>query len=333
MKLSFEHPQFLILALVAILGLFIWFRFRKKSVVLDLPLGPPGGAAFRSPVPVQLLFRFTRLLESFAFLVLLLALAGPVLVQHRTVWLDRGADVFFVIDSSPSMSALDMQGQSRFAVAKRLVSRFAALRPSDAIALVAIGAEGALIMPPTVDRTVFSQRLSSLSIAELGDGTAIGTGLAIAALHLRSSRAPKKLVVLLTDGENNAGAVHPLTGASLIREAGAELWVIGIGTSGEVPLDYVDPLTGQRKTGTFESRYDPEALRSIAVAGGGTFLVADSTGALEDAFSRMNSTSLTPGRSRTYQVTQSLAGTLLSLVILCIALARSIRWWIMGALI
>jgi len=333
MNLSFEHPQFLILGLLAIAGLFIRFRFRKKSFVLDLPLGPPGGAVFRSPVPVQLLFRFTRLLEAVALLLLLFALAGPVLIQHKTVWLDRGADVFFIIDSSPSMSALDMQGQSRFAVAKQLVSRFAALRPSDAIALVAIGADGALILPPTVDRRVFAERLSALAIAELGDGTAIGTGLAIAAVHLRSSAAPKKLVVLLTDGENNAGAVHPLTGASLIREAGAELWVIGIGTSGEVPLDYVDPLTGQRKTGTFESRYDPEALRSIALSGGGTFLVADSTGALEDAFSRMNSTSLSPGRSRTSRVTQSLAGTLITMVLLCIAVARILRWWILGALI
>jgi len=231
------------------------------------------------------------------------------------------------------MSALDMQGQSRFAVAKRLVTRFAQLRPSDAIALVAIGADGALILPPTVDRTVFSERLAGLSIAELGDGTAIGTGLAIAAVHLRNSRAQKKLVILLTDGENNAGAVHPLTGAALAREAGAELWVIGIGTSGEVPLDYVDPLTGQRKTGTFESRYDPEALRSIAQAGGGTFLVADSTGALEDAFNRMNSTGIAPGRSRTYRVSQSLAGSLLLVALLCIALARSIRWLFMGALL
>jgi Ca-activated chloride channel family protein len=333
MNVSFEHPQFAFIGVLIVVGLYVYFRFRKKSFVLDLPLGPPGGAVFRSPVPVQLLFRFTRLLEGFALLLLFVALAGPAFVQHKTLWLDRGADVFFVIDCSPSMSALDMQGQSRFAVAKRLVTRFAQLRPSDAIALVAIGADGALILPPTVDRTVFSERLAALSIAELGDGTAIGTGLAIAAVHLRNSRAQKKLVILLTDGENNAGAVHPLTGAILAREAGAELWVIGIGTSGEVPLDYVDPLTGQRKTGTFESRYDPEALRSIAQAGGGTFLVADSTGALEDAFNRMNSTGIAPGRSRTYRVSQSLAGSLLLVALLCIALARSIRWLFMGALL
>jgi Ca-activated chloride channel family protein len=333
MSVSFEHPQFLALGLLALLGLFIWFRFKKSSFVFDLPLGPPGGAVFQSPVPVLLLFRFTRLLEWIAMVLLLIALAGPVLVLHRTVWLDRGGDVFFVIDSSPSMSALDMQGQSRFVVAKHLVARFAKLRPNDAIALVAIGADGALLLPPTVDRTVFSQRLSSLAIAELGDGTAIGTGLAIAAVHLRNSKASKKLVVLLTDGENNAGAVHPLTGAAMVRDTGAELWVVGIGTSGEVPLDYVDPFSGQRKTGTFESRYDPEALRSIARSGGGTFLVADSTGALEEAFNRMNSSGLTPGRSRTYRITQSLASSLLVVVLICIAIARGIRWLIMGALL
>lgn len=333
MNIGFDHPLFFVAGLLALLALYMWFRFRKGAIVLDLPLGPPGGAAFRSPVPVQILFRFARFLDGLAALVLLVALAGPVLVQQRTLWLDRGSDVFFVIDCSPSMSALDMQGQSRFEVAKSLVSRFASLRPSDAIGLVAIGADGALILPPTVDRTIFLQRLANLSIAELGDGTAIGTGLAIAAVHLRSSRAHKKLVVLLTDGENNAGAIHPLTGASLIREMDAEFWVIGIGTSGEVPLDFVDPATGQRKTGTYESRYDPEALHSLALTGGGTFLVAESTNALEDAFNRMNTAVLSPSRSRTYRETQSLEGPLLFIALICIALARTIRWWILGALI
>ncbi|MCA1949221.1 MAG: VWA domain-containing protein [Treponema sp.] len=333
MTVSFEHPQFLFIGLLAILILYVWFRFKNKHFVFNVPLGPPGGAVFRSPVPAQLLLRFTRLLEGLAFLLFLLALAGPAYVQYRTVWLDRGADVFFVIDCSPSMSALDMEGQSRFAVAKKLVARFARLRPSDAIALVAIGADAALIMPPTVDRKVFNERLALLSIAELGDGTAIGTGLAIAAVHLRNSRAQRKLVVLLTDGENNAGAVHPLTGASLIRESGAELWVVGIGSAGEVPLDYVDPQTGQRKTGVFESRYDPEALRSIALAGGGTFAVAASTGALEETFNRMSGADMAPGRSRTYRLTQSLTGTLLYLVIGFIGLARLIRWFVMGALV
>lgn len=333
MTLNFEHPLLFLCGLLSVFGLVVWFRFKRRSFVLELPLGPPGGAAFRSPVSVQLLLRVTRFLEWVSILLLLLALSGPVLVQHRTVWLDRGADVYFVIDCSPSMSALDMQGQSRFVLAKNLVSHFATIRPSDAIALVAIGEDAALIMPPSVDRTVFSERLAALKIAELGDGTAIGTGLAIAAVHLQSSRAQKKMVVLLTDGENNAGAVHPVTAAAMIKELGAELWVVGIGTAGEVPLDYTDPVTGERKTGTFESRYDPEALRSVALAGGGNFIVADSPGALEAAFSRMNDNDISLGRSRTYRLTQSIAGTILFMALLCIALSRFIRRFVLGALI
>ncbi|MFQ3547454.1 MAG: VWA domain-containing protein, partial [Termitinemataceae bacterium] len=308
-------------------------RIRTWSCMFKVPLGAPGGAVFKSPVHIQFLVRLASLFEWLTILILLITLAGPVLVQYRTIHLDRGADFLFVIDCSPSMSALDMQGKSRFAVATELVNRFAQLRPADSIGLVAIGAEAALLLPPSTDRRHFKARLDQLSIGELGDGTAIGMGLAIAALHLRSSEASKKVVVLLTDGENNAGAVHPVTAARMLKELDVLLWVIGIGTSGVVPLDYVDPLTGQRKTGTFESHYNPDELRTVAREGGGTFLVADSTETLLQAFTQMNTASLVFGRSHTYRETVPIGSALLAIAAFCMTLSRFIKHLILGALV
>jgi Ca-activated chloride channel family protein len=143
------------------------------------------------------------------------------------------------------------------------------------------------MVPPTVDRRALYSRLESLRIAELGDGTALGLGLAVAALHLRNSPAPRRAVVLLSDGENNAGAVHPLSAAPVLRDLGISLWVVGIGSGGEIPIDYVDPFTRMRRTGTFDSRFDAGSLRAIAQAGEGIYISAPSGEALGGAFSRI----------------------------------------------
>ncbi|MDR0622896.1 MAG: aerotolerance regulator BatA, partial [Treponema sp.] len=104
-------------------------------------------------------------------------------------------------------------------------------------------------------------------------------------------------VVLVTDGENNAGAVHPETAAAMLPGRGISLWVMGLGSSGEVPIDYVDPLTRMRRTGTFESRFNPESLRALCRAGEGTYLSAPSADALAAAFSRLSEGEMIIGRS------------------------------------
>ncbi|MDR0457125.1 MAG: VWA domain-containing protein, partial [Treponema sp.] len=99
---------------------------------------------------------------------------------------------------------------------------------------------------------------------------------------------PRRAVVLISDGENNAGAVHPETAAAMLKDAGISLWVIGIGSGGEVHINYVDPFTRIRRTGLFDSRYDVEALRNISSAGGGTWISAASADALAAAFVRLD---------------------------------------------
>jgi Ca-activated chloride channel family protein len=331
MSIGFERP-FLILAGTAIIALLCGLsRFFRDALTLEIPLGPPGGIPFKPALNLTLLIKLLRIPKLCGVFLLFIAAAGPRLVSPELVWLSRGADILFVMDISPSMAGLDMDGRSRFDAARNLVLDFAGSRPADALGLVAVGNEAALLLPPTVDRPLLSSRLDALRIGELGDGTALGLGLAIAALHIRTSTAPRRAVVLITDGENNAGAVHPETAAETLRASGVSLWVIGVGSAGEVPIDYVDPVLKVRRTGSFDSRFDPENLRVIARKGGGTFIAAPSGKAFSEAFARLADAEMTVARSGTVNRTRDLQRPAILAALVLILLPRFIRRWLLGA--
>jgi len=233
--MGFENPLLGLLGAIITVAVILVLRFKKSHFALDIPLGPPGGSIFKPPIGVETLVALLRWMERVGLVCLLVALAGPVSIRHETLWMDRGADVLFVLDISPSMSALDMGGRSRFDVATALIRDFANQRNADGIGLVAVAADSALLVPPTIDRTVLLDRLDSLKIGELGDGTALGTGIALAALHIGSSGAPKRAVVLITDGENNAGAVNPTTAAGCFADPGGFFMGTWSGNRGRSP--------------------------------------------------------------------------------------------------
>ncbi|MDR1374603.1 MAG: VWA domain-containing protein [Treponema sp.] len=333
MSFGFERP--LLIPLAALTGFLILGinRFVKDPFALKIPLGPPGGTAFVPPFKVELLIRLIFIMELAGMLFLFIAASGPYLVSSETVWLNRGADVLFVLDVSPSMAGLDMDGINRFDAARNLVAAFAQERPSDAVGLAAVGDSAALLIPPTVDRDALNSRLRSLQIAELGDGTALGLGLSVAALHVRKSSASRKVVVLITDGENNAGPVHPETAAAVLREEGISLWVIGVGSSGEVPIDYVDPYTRVRRTGSFYSRFEPENLMAIAEKAGGTYLPAPSAKAFAAAFARLHEGEMIIRRSGLLTKTHSIHRPLIIAALILLYFARFVRRYVLGALL
>jgi len=262
---------------------------------------------------------------------------------NKTVWLSRGADILFVLDISPSMAALDMGGVSRYDAARSLLKEFAGQRPADNIGLVAVGNDASLLCAPTSDRHALYFRLDKLRIGELGDGTALGDGLAIAALHLEKSAAPRNVsvtrntaprraVILVTDGENNAGAVHPETAAAMLGNAGISLWIIGVGSGGEVPIDYTDPLTSARRTGLYDSHYNTESLRRISVAGGGEWLPAQSVRALHDAFALIDEHELLVAMTGLSAVKRSFRVPFLLGALALLAGVRFIKRFFLGAL-
>ncbi|MDR2785406.1 MAG: VWA domain-containing protein [Treponema sp.] len=333
MRPGFERPLVLAAGVLAVVVVAAGRRFFRGLLSAELPLGPPGGAPFRPPFDISFLIRVFRWMEYAGILLLFTAAAGPGLLGTRVIWLDRGADIFFVVDISPSMAGMDIDGMSRFDAARKLITEFALNRPSDAVGLAAVGNEAGLLLPPTIDRALLLERLDNLRIGELGDGTALGMGLSVAALHSRDSGAERRAVVLITDGENNAGSVHPETAAAALKGLGVSLWVIGVGSSGEVPVDYVDPLLNVRRTGSFESRFDPESLRAIARKGGGTYIAAPSGAAFSAAFDRLDKTELTVRRFAPVTRGKDLSVPVILAALACIFIPRLFRRWYLGALL
>jgi Ca-activated chloride channel family protein len=332
MSFGFDNPLIAASALILIpLAALILTRLRNPFVA-SLPLGAPGGIPFKSS-QIGSLVKLLKFLEAAGIVILFFSAAGPSIKTSETVWLNRGADIIFILDVSPSMAALDMDGKNRYNAAKELLSSFASQRPSDNIGLVAVAEDAVLLLPPTSDRTALSLRLEQLKIGELGDGTALGMGIAVAAFHLEKSGAKRKAAIIITDGENNAGAIHPETAAAMLRDMGVSFWVIAVGSAGEVPIDYTYPYTKIRRTGIFDSRYNPETLRRLSASGGGTFIAAYSVGALAAAFSQVDDSEITVQRSRIIHKRSSLSFQSLIFAFLLLAGIRFTRRVLLGAVL
>ena len=333
MSLGFDRPQFILAAFLFFPLLFIISRNFKHLFTLTLPLGPPGGISFKSPVNLKFLMKVIHGSEIAGIFLLFAAVAGPSIVYTDTVWLNRGADILFVIDVSPSMAGIDMGGRNRFDVAKLLISDFADMRAQDAIGVVAVGQDAALIVPLTTDRISLNSRLDSIMIGEMGDGTALGTGLALAALHINKSQAPRRAVILITDGENNAGSIHPEAAATVLGEMGVSLWVIGVGSGGVIPISYVDPVTQIHRAGYYDSRYDPQTLQIIAERGQGHWIHAPRAEAFVEAFARINQEEMVIRRSGTVRREEPLYVFFILAALAFIWGARFVRRYLLGALL
>ena len=332
MSFSFDNPFIAVSALLLIpFGILIFSRLKNPFVAV-IPLGAPGGASFKTS-QVGGIVKLLRFLEITGIFLLFFSAAGPSLKFPEIVFLNRGADIMFIFDVSPSMAALDMDGKNRFEAGRSMIIEFSQKRLSDSIGLVAVGEDAALLMPPTADRGALELRLRQLRIGELGDGTALGMGLAVAAYHLDKSNAKRKVAVIITDGENNAGAIHPETAASLLREMGISFWVIAVGTAGEVPIDYTDPYTNIRSTGIFDSRYDIDSLHRLAAVGGGAFIYAPSAESFAAAFTQLDDAEITIQRTRIINKRYSLSIQFLTTAVLMLLVVRFVRRRLLGAII
>ncbi|MFP4642716.1 MAG: VWA domain-containing protein [Spirochaetales bacterium] len=229
---------------------------------------------------------------------LIVALAGPARVHRERVFLDRGMDIVIVLDESPSMAATDFGDNRRYDGARELIGEFVENRQNDAIGLVTFAREAALRVPPTTDHELLLERMNELQIMELGDGTALGDGLALAAMHLENSDAPRQMLILLSDGVNNTGLVEAQPAAEMASNLGIPVYSIGVGSQQEVGIDFTDPNTGRRYQALMERGFDEEELQSIAESTGGSYYNAATERSLAQIFESIDSLETVERRSR-----------------------------------
>ncbi|MGP1459646.1 MAG: VWA domain-containing protein [Treponema sp.] len=270
--ISFQNP-----AAFSLLSLIPAYFALKKAGIFRLPSIPVvfsdwNGKTFSWNSKLHsFLSAVAAVFTVFGFCAAVAALASPVIYRHERVYTSRGADVMFVLDVSPSMAARDIGSATRLDAAKQAIAALVEENQGNAYGLTLMANEAAVAVPPTADAAFFLQRLTEASLGSKGDGTAIGTGLASAVFHLAASGAPKKYIILVTDGENNAGSIHPETAAALAVKNGISVYTVGVGTSGSVPIDYVDPASGKSYSGYLSSVFDPSELKTIARTGGGRY--------------------------------------------------------------
>lgn len=211
----------------------------------------------------------TPLLYSAAYVLLVAAMARPQL-QNSTVERNaEGIDIILSIDISSSMLAEDIE-PNRLAAAKRVAADFIDGRQSDRIGTNVFARESFTVVPPTLDHNLVKELLETVDLGMVRDGTAIGMGIATSINRLRDSEAESKVIILLTDGMNNAGEIDPVTAGEMASTFGIRVYTIGIGTRGTAPYPVDDPVFGRRYQNV-EVNIDEEMLTQIATQTGGRY--------------------------------------------------------------
>ncbi len=266
-NITFSQPGFF-----ALLGLlpalwFYWYRRRRARFArVRLPFLP--NQTLRAGFRKQL-FPLLYLLRSLILLLLILALARPQTILKEEEIKAEGIDIVLVMDLSSSMLSKDFE-PSRLEVSKSVAQEFVSKRPYDRLGLVVFAGEAFTQCPLTTDHQILQNLLAQLQCGLLKDATAIGMGLATAVNRLKDSPSDSKVVVLLTDGVNNAGYIQPLTAAEIAKEFGVRVYTIGIGSMGRAASP-VSRINDEYIFDLIPVRIDTELLKQIANETGGKY--------------------------------------------------------------
>ena len=279
-----------LLGLVAFgMVVFFWRKrtlsFPRGATLRFSDLSPMKGSSPRARMRNRTL-GFLRLL---ALLLLAVAIARPQSEKRWDEITTEGIDIMLALDISGSMKAEDFKPKNRVTVAKEVVADFVKGLRNDRVGLVVFAAQSFTQCPLTLDYGVLLNFLNKVDIGLIEDGTAIGNALATCVDRLKDSAAKSKVIVLLTDGENNAGIIDPLTAAQAAQAFGIRIYTIGVGRPEGTPIVYDDPIWGRQYArdeygNLILVRVDEKSLKEIAAITGGKYFRATDKTALEKIY-------------------------------------------------
>ncbi len=277
-------------------------RFSSTGLFRDLQMKFLGPRAFASAA------------MALALGLMIAALARPQKgesVMHVT---SEGVEIMLVLDISGSMRAedfvMDGRRENRLTIAKDVTERFIEHRPEDRMGLVVFAGRAYTQCPLTLDHPVLLSLLNEVEIGQADDGTAIGSGLATAVNRLKSSPAATKIVVLMTDGVNNAGKIDPMTAAEIAAKMGVKVYTIGVGTKGMAPYPVQD-VFGNTVYQPVKIEIDDAMMERIAAKTGGQYFRATDTEGLKKVYDTIDKLEKSKIESLKYTNYQELFRTLL----------------------
>lgn len=236
--------------------------------------------------------RFLSLIQYLVIILIVISLSRPQAVQELQEKKIDIVDIVLVIDISSSMLATDFK-PNRLEVVKKTAKNFIKQRDGDRLGILVFAGESFIQCPLTIDKDVLLSLMDEISVAQQSyDGTAIGMAIANATNRLRNSESKSKVMILLSDGSNNAGELDPSTAADLAKQFNIKIYTIGAGTNDDVSF-----IPGR---GYIRNEIDEESLMNIATQTGGQYFRATNSKALEEIYSRINELERTEVEIKTY---------------------------------
>lgn len=286
--MTFAHPYLLLLLLLV--PLLVWLRYRGGSRASVRFSDGRALGGLRPSLAIRLM-PLLPVLYTLGLVLLVIVVARPRKGLDESVVRTEAVDIVLLVDLSPSMNGLDFATPSdpklnRLDAAKRVVEKFVTTRENDRIGIVGFAALPYSIAPLTLDHGWLIQQLQRFQPGDLGNGTAIGTGLGSAVNRLRESKAKSKLIILLTDGVNNMGELSPINAAQAAKAVGIKVYTIGAARQGLVPMPVMSPWGQQVQMQ--ESDVDEETLKEIARSTGGAFFRAEDLASLQKIYEQID---------------------------------------------
>ena len=286
-EVTFLNPQFFWLFLLLPLAIG-WYLWKRKQQAPTLKISSLKGFQTKNS--------FLAKLQPLLFVMRLLALSALIVAMARPRTVDisnktkttKGIDIVIAVDVSGSMLAKDLK-PNRMEALKRVAADFVEERPNDRIGLVVYAAEAYTKTPVTSDKSVILDAVNSIKYDNtLQDGTGIGMGLTTAVNRLKDSKAKSKVIILLTDGVNNAGFIEPETASDIAEQYGIKVYTIGIGTNGMAEFPYAIAPNGQFLFRMMQVEIDEKLMQSIARKTGGKYFRATSNSKLAQIYKEIN---------------------------------------------
>jgi len=289
MSYIFRDPAVLLLACllpIMLIMMLKWkshgsaFVFSSQELVKDL-----------KPTIRIRLRKTPALLRALAIALFIVALARPQSVMEGTKTVSEGVDIVLVLDTSTSMLAEDFTiGRARinrYDVVKEVVKDFVKKRKDDRIAMVAFAGRAYTVCPLTTDYPWLNENLDRVKVGMIEDATAIGSAVASAVSRLQTSKTKSKIIILLTDGVNNAGTISPIVAAEAAKAFKIKIYTVGVGSKGLVPYPLKDEF-GRTVYQNIPIEIDEEVLKKIADVTGGKYYRATDTDSLRKIYDEIN---------------------------------------------
>ncbi len=296
MNLEFAQPLwFLALAALPVYWLISGLRRKNRTGMRYSSID----SSKQAPRTIWTRLRWLpTVLRSAVWILAVAALARPQTSNTVVERFAEGVDIMMVLDTSTSMRAQDFR-PNRFVAAKEVGTEFIQGRTSDRVGLIVFAAKAFTQTPLTLDYGFLTTMLNEVEVGIIEDGTAIGTALAMGVNRLKETDAKSKVVILLTDGQNNRGEIDPVTAADVAATLGVRVYTIGVGTRGEAPVIVDHPFAGQQRV-MMKVEIDEDMLRSVAQKTGGKYFRATNKEALKTIYQEIGDLEKTKIEERSY---------------------------------